>query len=198
MKIIRSFAALLAVLMVVSCVLLAGCQAYVQTQYEVPNYQGQLKDGQTKSDFNQELFYRNDKKAGCPDPFVLDNTSRDGYYYLYGTEGSLYCYRSKDLMDWERVGNALDNMDYASPGVMSEIRLATWKDIWAPEVVYDPDEQLYYMFFSATPKADEEVNSGNGSYLMMVAVSQYPEQIFVAVLVHIGVRVNASYITAIH
>ena len=178
MKIIRSFAALLAVLMVVSCVLLAGCQAYVQTQYEVPNYQGQLKDGQTKSDFNQELFYRNDKKAGCPDPFVLDNTSRDGYYYLYGTEGSLYCYRSKDLMDWERVGNALDNMDYASPGVMSEIRLATWKDIWAPEVVYDPDEQLYYMFFSATPKADEEVNSGNGSYLMMVAVSQYPDRDF--------------------
>lgn len=132
MKIIRSFATLLAALMVVSCVLLAGCQAYVQTQYEVPNYQGQLKDGQTKSDFNQELFYRNDKKAGCPDPFVLDNTSRDGYYYLYGTEGSLYCYRSRDLMDWERVGNALDNMDYASPGVMSEIRLATWKDIWAP------------------------------------------------------------------
>lgn len=178
MKIIRSFAALLAVLMVVSCVLLAGCQAYVQTQYEVPNYQGQLKDGQTKSDFNQELFYRNDKKAGCPDPFVLDNTSRDGYYYLYGTEGSLYCYRSKDLMDWERVGNALDNMDYASPGVMSEIRLATWKDIWAPEVVYDPDEQLYYMFFSATPKADEEVKTGNGSYLMMVAVSRYPDRDF--------------------
>ena len=55
MKIIRSFAALLTVLMVVSCVLLAGCQAYVQTQYEVPNYQGQLKDGQTKSDFNKEL-----------------------------------------------------------------------------------------------------------------------------------------------
>lgn len=178
MKIIRSFAALLAVLMVVSCVLLAGCQAYVQTQYEVPNYQGQLKDGQTKSDFNQELFYRNDKKAGCPDPFVLDNTSRDGYYYLYGTEGSLYCYRSKDLMDWERVGNALDNMDYASPGVMSEIRLATWKDIWAPEVVYDPDEQLYYMFFSATPKADEEVKTDNGSYLMMVAVSRYPDRDF--------------------
>ena len=178
MKIIRSFAALLAVLMVVSCVLLAGCQAYVQTQYEVPNYQGQLKDGQSKSDFNQELFYRNDKKAGCPDPFVLDNTSRDGYYYLYGTEGSLYCYRSKDLMDWERVGNALDNMDYASPGVMSEIRLATWKDIWAPEVVYDPDEQLYYMFFSATPKADEEVKTGNGSYLMMVAVSRYPDRDF--------------------
>lgn len=176
MKIIRSVAILLAAWMVVSCVLLTGCQPSSQLQYEVPSYQGQLQEGQTKSDYNKTLFYRNDKKANCPDPFVLDNTSRDGYYYLYGTEGSVYCYRSKDLMDWERVGNALDNMDYASPGVMSEIRLATWTAIWAPEVVYDPDDQLYYMFFSATPKEVEGLY--NGSYLMVVAVSQYPDRDF--------------------
>ena len=187
MKIVRCSAFLLAVLMVASCVLLAGCQSgglLSQTQYEVANYQGQLKEGQTKSDYNKALFYRNDKKADCPDPFVLDNTSRDGYYYLYGTEGSMYCYRSKDLMDWERVGNALDNMDYESPGVMSEIRLTTWKDIWAPEVVYDPDDGLYYMFFSATPEADKNVKEGkgvmggSGAYMMMVAVSQYPDRDF--------------------
>ena len=181
MKKIRSFLIILAILVVlavVSCVLLAIYQPSYQARYEVPNYQGQLHEGQTQSVYNEAIFYRNDKKADCPDPFVLDNTAVDGWYYMYGTEGSLYCYRSKDLMGWERVGNALDNMDYASPGVMSEIRLATWKDIWAPEVIYDPDEGLYYMFFSATPKEDEEATNGNGSYLMMVATSRYPDRDF--------------------
>ena len=176
---------LLVLATMLGCISLAGCnQNNVILQYEVPNYQGQLQDGQTQSDFNKNLFYRNDKKAACPDPFVLDNTSRDGYYYLYGTEGSVYCYRSKDLMDWERVGNTLDNMDYDSPSVMSEVRLVTWTAIWAPEVVYDPDDGLYYMFFSASPKADENVTAENGVmkgsavYPMMVAVSDRPDKGF--------------------
>ena len=133
-KTIRSMSLLLVLLMLLSCVMLAGCER-AQKQYEVPNYQGIVQEGQTRTDFNKELFYRNDKQANCPDPFVLDNTARDGYYYLYGTEGSVFCYRSKDLMDWERVGNALDNMDYAVPGGLTEGRRATWKQIWAPEVV---------------------------------------------------------------
>ena len=119
MKMIRGSALLLAALIVSSCAVLTGCQSeQTRTQYEVSSYQGQLKEGQTKSDYNKALFYRNDKKADCPDPFVLDNTAVDGWYYLYGTEGSLYCYRSKDLMDWERVGTALDNMGWYSPGKM--------------------------------------------------------------------------------
>ena len=68
---------------------------------QVANYQGLLEEGQTKSVFNQALFYRNDKQTDLADPFVLDNTGVDGYYYMYGTEGSLFCYRSKNLMDWE-------------------------------------------------------------------------------------------------
>lgn len=168
--------------LVLLCGLLAGCQS-VQLQYEVPSYQGQLEEGQTVSDFNQNLFYRNDKKAACPDPFVLDNTAVDGWYYLYGTEGSLYCYRSKNLMDWERVGNALDNMSFDGPGKISEVRRATWKDIWAPEVVYDAEEELYYMFFSATPEEQNVptgngVQAGQGGYMMMVAVSKYPDREF--------------------
>lgn len=184
MKSVRGLKYSLIALAMGASVLLTGCQSSAVKHYEVPNYQGQLAEGQTKSDYNKNLFYRNDKKADCPDPFVLDNTSRDGYYYMYGTEGSLYCYRSKDLMDWERVGNALDNMDFTSPGVMSEVRLTTWKDIWAPEVVYDSEENRYYLFFSATPKADENVEAGNGvmkgngGYLLMVAVSEYPDRDF--------------------
>ena len=79
---------------------LAACGGgSAQVQYEVPSYQGQLQEGQTKSDYNKELFYRNDKQTRLADPFVLDNTEVDGYYYMYGTEGSLFCYRSQNLMD---------------------------------------------------------------------------------------------------
>ena len=183
MKTIRSMSLLLALLMLLSSTLLAGCER-AQKHYEVPNYQGIVQEGQTRTDFNKELFYRNDKQANCPDPFVLDNTARDGYYYLYGTEGSVFCYRSKDLMDWEPVGNALDNMDYAVPGGLTEVRRATWKQIWAPEVVYDPEEKLYYLFFSATPEEDSSVKvgqgveKGDGYELMMVAVSLYPDHGF--------------------
>ena len=131
---------------VISCVSLAGCSQNTQKQYEVPNYQGLLKDGQEKSDYNKNLFYRNDKKTDGADPFVLDNTQVDGYYYMYGTEGSLFCYRSKNLMDWEPVGNTLDNLKYTEDGQESEFRRVTYDQVWAPEVVYDAREEKYYLF----------------------------------------------------
>lgn len=185
MKKTRTIALLLTTILLLSCTLLTGCAR--QVQYEIPNYQGLPEDGQSKSEFNQELFYRNDHKIDdSPDPFVFDNTARDGYYYLYGTKGDLFCSRSKDLMNWESVGNALDIQDYVN-GQPSEIRRTIWKDIWAPEVVYDPDDGKYYMFFSATPEEDANVTAGNGvmqgTYweIIMVAVSDYPDRGFVPV-----------------
>lgn len=185
-KIVKSGVSLL-LLPAMLCGLAAGCKnekSASKTQYEVPSYQGQLTDGQVKSDYNKALFYRNDHKIQeAPDPFVLDNTAVDGWYYLYGTLGSVITYRSQDLMEWEPVGNALDNLDYAGPGQLTEERRATWKEIWAPEVVYDRDEGRYYMFFSATPR-EESVKTGNGvmegnaKEVMMVAVSQYPDRDF--------------------
>ena len=69
MKIIRGFALFLAVLMVFSCVLLAGCQTnQPQMKYEIASYQGQLAEGQTKSDYNSELFYGNEKRRVAPTP----------------------------------------------------------------------------------------------------------------------------------
>lgn len=75
---------------------------------------------------------------------------------MYITYGN-YCYRSKNLMDWEDVG-------YTVTG------LSGWGDIWAPEVVYDESTQLYYMFFSATPP-----NAGNVKYQMLLATSTNPD-----------------------
>ena len=162
MKNTKIIALLLAATLLLSCVLLTGCTTQ-QEQYEVPSYQGLLKEGQSKSDFNKELFYRNDQFIDdSPDPFVFDNTERDGYYYLYATKGDLFCSRSKDLMNWEPVGNTLDIQDYEN-GQVTEIRRTVWKDIWAPEVVYDEDDGKYYMFFSATPAEDENVTTGEGA-----------------------------------
>lgn len=168
-------------LVALTMVMFSGCQ---EKQYAIANYQGQIPEGETKSDYNKELFYRNDKQTGIADPFVLDNTKVDGYYYMYGTEGSLFCYRSQDLMDWEPVGNALDNYFFNEDGSRPEDLKASWQDIWAPEVVYDADEELYYMFFSATPAEDTNVVPGNGveegtpTRQLMVAKSQYPYKEF--------------------
>lgn len=78
---------------------------------------------------------------------------------MYVTYGN-YCYRSKNLMDWEDVGNTIAG-------------LSGWGDIWAPEVVYDEDTKLYYMFFSATPP-----DAGDVKYQMLLATSENPDHGF--------------------
>ncbi|MBQ8802821.1 MAG: family 43 glycosylhydrolase [Tyzzerella sp.] len=173
----------LVILLVAAGMLLSGCAR--ETQYEVANYQGQLAEGETKSDFNTELFYRNDKKTSGADPFILDNTEVDGYYYQYVTEGSLFCYRSANLMDWEPVGNTLDNLEFAEDGSQTEFRKVTNDQMWAPEVVYDPDTATYYMFFSASPSEDKTVEAGKNGVeeghpyqIMFVAASKYPDKEF--------------------
>lgn len=127
-------------------------------------------------DIAGEVFYQNDIKTHTPDPFVLDNTAVDGYYYLYGTWGYFDCYRSTNLMDWTHIGDAFDSTSAGSTDVISA-------DRWAPEVIYDSEEKLYYMFFSATPTEDtvttgKGVKTGNGKELLYVAVSQYPDRGF--------------------
>lgn len=161
-------------LLVAACMLFAGCAR--ETEYEVASYQGELAEGQETSDYNKELFYRNDKKISGADPFVLDNTEVDGYYYMYVTSGMNFCYRSANLMDWEPMSNALDNWEYDTEGKIAEELKVHWTDIWAPEVVYDEETDLYYMFFSATPQADTKAKGaveGNAKCQPMVAVSKY-------------------------
>lgn len=134
-----------------------------------------ISDSEIVEKYNTKLFYNNDKKTGVADPFVLDNTNVDGYYYLYGTQGDCCCYRSENMMDWEMIGNALDRSD------SSEINRVLSADMWAAEVVYDASTELYYMFLSATPEEDTQVQgaeSGTGRYLLLTATSKYPDREF--------------------
>lgn len=174
---IRRATLMISLLLVLSFVLTSCGSLY---RYERSNYQGTLEEGTDKSVYNKELFMRNDKKTDGPDPFVFDNTERDGYYYLFGTTGDLYCHRSTNLADWEPVGNALDLMHFDENGNPVEERKIAWEEVWAPEMIYDEETKLYYLFFSASPKEDENVTAG-GAVLdgtaycqLLVAVSEEP------------------------
>ena len=79
----------------------AGCGA---REYELSSYRGETKDEDGNTVYNTELFYSNQVQQGYPDPQVLDDMERSGYYYLFGTWNSFTTMRSKDLVNWEDVG----------------------------------------------------------------------------------------------
>ena len=82
--------------------------------------------------------------SNCPDPSVLDNRSRDGYFYAYSTQSGsgdaikyIPVYRSKDLVDWEPCGAAFTAEGH--PAWVEGARL------WAPDANYvDGHYVLYY------------------------------------------------------
>lgn len=135
----------------------------------------------TSTDYDPQLFSINAQTVNVADPFVFDNTERDGYYYLYGTKTKdLLCYKSKDLKNWEVAGAALwtmlnQNSDTNKANAIKD-------DVWAPEVIYDKTERLYYMFFSARPEADTANPESNQTsdvgthYQLYVATSRCPEK----------------------
>ena len=82
------------------------------------------------------------------DPFILFDP-KSKYYYIYATdedftvEGKTFIiYKTKDLTNLEYVGHALD-LNYKRWG-------KDW--FWAPIVLYNPNNDLYYMFYSARVK----------------------------------------------
>src|SRR6478736_8522344 len=100
-----------------------------------------------------------------PDPAVL--RASDGYYYAYATqtlrEGhwiNIQVARSKDLVRWEHLGDAL-------PEKPAWAR--TTQDFWAPSVIYDGS--TYFMYYSATPDIYERHERGHG---LAVATSASP------------------------
>lgn len=170
----------LASLIAAFVLILSGCGESARTVYELPHYSGtEFQELTGEPVYNQELWRLNTSEIKLPDPFVLDNTERDGYYYVYGTSGLFSCYRSQDLSVWEPMGEAL-----TLPAELSGAR-----DLWAPEVTFDAgkpgtsDDDCYYMFFSVTPQSDGSTGKypGAGQYLMMVARSDNPAGPFIPI-----------------
>ena len=127
---------------------LTGCTG---GQYALPYYDQSADDV-----LNSDLFYRNDMKAACADPTVIyiDDESDEenyGWFYMYPTSDSDFgchgfsAYRSKDMETREYVGPIFD----------PEIESWSHESCWAPECIYDPDTDKYYLFFSASdPRSD--------------------------------------------
>jgi beta-xylosidase len=72
------------------------------------------------------------------DPYIL---SHEGTYYAYGTssDSGFEAFSSKDLLHWKRHPRLiLDKKDSYGE---------RW--FWAPEVFYNPTDEMFYLFYSA-------------------------------------------------
>jgi arabinan endo-1,5-alpha-L-arabinosidase len=103
-----------------------------------------------------------------PDPAIIE---ADGYYYAYATQTlrdgqwiNIQVARSKDLIHWEHLGDALpEKPEWAK----------TTQDFWAPSVIYDG--ATYFMYYSATP----DVCRDGPDHALAVATSKNPAGPFV-------------------
>jgi arabinan endo-1,5-alpha-L-arabinosidase len=102
-----------------------------------------------------------------PDPAVL--RARDGFYYVYATQGThdgrmhnIQAARSRDLVHWERLGDALP----AKP-----VWASRTQDFWAPHV--HEAGGLYYLYYSAKP--DAALTDTSRGLCLAVATADRPE-----------------------
>ena len=82
------------------------------------------------------------------DPYVLFDEKTDTYYCYSTNDGvnkAFSIHKSKNLLDWEFVDYALD-LNHKN------IWGKDW--FWAPECYYNPNNQHYYLFYSARVKDD--------------------------------------------
>ncbi len=102
-----------------------------------------------------------------PDPAVLK--APDGYYYAYATQAerdgkmiNLQVARSRDLVAWEHLGDALP----AKPSWASRTQ-----DFWAPHAALHRGR--YFLYYSAKP--DEALTDDKKGLCLAVATSDRPE-----------------------
>ncbi len=100
----------------------------------------------------QETFRNPVIPHNCPDPTVLDDRARTGWFYAYSTAANmaectgdrsargsvaLPIYRSKDMINWEFVGDGFEG-----------VGMPSWRKgsrLWAPDINYvDGHYVLYY------------------------------------------------------
>ena len=159
-------------------IMLTGCGTTI-VERELSCYRGEEEKPDGSILYNTALFYDNEVQQGFPDPQVLDDTARSGYYYLYGTSSGFFTMRSKNLTEWENVGPVFNQSQ------TKEVERCTSAHMWAPEVVYE--NGTYYLFFSATPEADDSIDeaaagvAGVGLYNIYVATSSKPDGPFTMV-----------------
>lgn len=134
--------------------------------------------------YDRDVIYQNDLETIAADPSVIyiEEGEQAGYFYMYITSDKLgakgyLCYRSKDLVEWEEMGTAFAPASYKE-GITNYSSFAT-SNYWAPEVIYDKQQKLYYLFYSAS-----YIGKGLAFYLDC-AVSSKPQGPFVQYSVYV-------------
>lgn len=129
--------------------LATGCAPLPAQQTALPAYANPVLD----SDF--------------PDPAVL--RAADGWYYAYATQSenegrtlNIQIARSADLVNWERLGDALPDKPRWASGT---------QDFWAPHVM--EADGRYYLYYSAKP--DAALADPKRGLCLAVATSMRPE-----------------------
>ena len=93
-------------------------------------------------------------RNNCPDPSVFDDRARSGYFYAISTQNGtsdtesvvyMPIYRSKDMVNWEFVGNAFGE-DASGKGLRPQWVLDT--RIWAPDMEYDEINNRYCLYYA--------------------------------------------------
>lgn len=91
--------------------------------------------------YDSSLFYRNDLPfVDAPDPGAV---YADGYFYVVVTGAPFKCWRTADFAKWEYMGFAFTPSDDAW----------SFGDYWAPEIIKNPVDGKWYMYYSAAGKA---------------------------------------------
>ena len=129
--------------------------------------------------YDRDLFYNNTNETVIADPgvvYVSEEESEEygGWYYMYGTgssasyttgDSNLYafqCFRSKNLVDWQLAG-AYDK-GYSLMFTSSDWVSLTSENIWAPEVIYNPSDGKFYMYFSAEAKSSATASGATAAF----------------------------------
>lgn len=140
---------------------------------------------------SSDVFYRNDLLTVGADPSVIYISEGEdaGYYYMYITSDDIHgagflAYKSRDLVQWVCTGVALN-----SEGAYDETTGYTtvsyaFSNYWAPEVIYDQETKLYYMFYTAN-RYDTSFTSGL-YFFGDIAVSESPAGPFVPYNKYLG------------
>lgn len=127
---------------------LVGCNNGVdknKTISQIPYFDGITEDGS----YDTERFYRNDLTMSGADPHVIwvseEQGGKDGgYFYMYITGAKYTILRSRDLVQWEKIGSALAY----EPGDWFVENTA-----WAPDVRYNPEDGKYYLYMTSMATA---------------------------------------------